>query len=165
MGYTTTFTGHFGLDRPLTPEHLAYLKAFAETRRMRRDNNVIETLKFPDPVREATSLQLGVDGEFFVGVTENHGQVRDESVLDYNRQPYTQPGLWCQWIPTEDGKAIVWDGSEKFYAYIKWLNYIIASFLFRWGYRLNGVVEWQGESDGDRGKIIVVDNVVTTKTL
>lgn len=90
------------------------------------------------------------------------GQRHDASVIDYNHPPITQPGLWCQWVVGKDNQTIEWDGSEKFYAYIQWLRYIIANFLQRWNYVLNGEVEWQGEESADFGKIIVKDNVVTT---
>jgi hypothetical protein len=29
------------------------------------------------------------------------------------------------------------------------------------GYKLNGTVEWRGEEDDDRGRMVVKDNVVT----
>lgn len=72
-------------------------------------------------------------------------------------------GLYCQWIPTDDGKYLEWDGGEKFYDYIEWLKYLIENFLSQKGYILNGEVTWEGEESGDVGKIIVKDNVVTTK--
>ena len=75
----------------------------------------------------------------------------------------TQPSLWCQWIPTEDNMGIEWDGGEKFYCYDEWLTYIIDNFLKPWGITLSGEVEYQGEDNDDRGKIIVVDNVVTVE--
>ena len=37
MGYDTSFTGNFTLDRPLEEIHRKYLQAFSETRRMKRD--------------------------------------------------------------------------------------------------------------------------------
>lgn len=71
-----------------------------------------------------------------------------------------QPGLWCQWIPTDDGTAIVWDEGEKFYNYKEWIEYLIQHFLAPWGYVLNGVVQWAGESRGDIGLIKIVNNDV-----
>jgi len=161
MGYTTDFEGHFDLDHPLTPEHKAYLEAFSDTRRMARDPWKAEEL--PDPVREAVGLPIGKDGEYFVGGQGSLGQDRDKSVLQYNEPPRTQPGLWCQWVPTEDGTGIVWNGSEKFYHYKEWIVYIIENFLKPWGYVLNGTVRWQGEESSDMGMIVVVNNVLQTK--
>lgn len=95
----------------------------------------------------------------------NHcaGQRHDASVVEYNDSPTGQPGLWNHWIPNEEGTAIEWDGGEKFYEYIAWLEYIIKHFLKPWGKTLNGEVEWEGEDSSDIGKIIVEDNVVTAK--
>lgn len=73
------------------------------------------------------------------------------------------PGFWCQWIPTDDAKGIEWDGNEKFYNYVEWLEVIIEKFLIPNGYVLNGEVQWEGEESGDLGNIIVKDNVVTVQ--
>lgn len=161
MGYTTDFEGHFELDRPLTPEHKAYLTKFSETRRMRRDAS--KALEIPDPIREAAKLPIGKEAEYFVAGVGFAGQDKDASILEYNYPPISQPGLWCQWVPNEDGTAIVWDGSEKFYHYVEWIIYIVENFLKPWGYVLNGSVEWQGEESKDKGMLVVVNNDVKTK--
>jgi hypothetical protein len=142
----------------LNPEHAAYLTAFSQTRRMRRDKAKARLL--PDPVRQAVGLPVGAEGGYFVGGGGYGGQEHDDSVLDYNSPPKGQPGLWCQWVVNEDGTAIIWDGVEKFYDYIEWLEYLLAHFLGPWGYVVNGQMTWQGENDLDRGTIRVVDNVV-----
>jgi hypothetical protein len=142
----------------LAPEHAAYLRAFNETRRMARDSAIAATL--PDPVREGAGLPIGVQGGYFVGGEGYAGQSEDPSVRDYNRPPRGQPGLWCGWTPTDDGTAIVWDGGEKFYSYVEWLEYLIEHFLAPWGYFLDGQMEWQGEEDEDTGVITVHNNVV-----
>jgi hypothetical protein len=182
MGYTTDFEGHFTLDKPLTPEQAAYLHAFCETRRMIRDVAVLEKAapvafkgrRYPgsdaEPLpegatdrslREAVGLPLGPEGAYHIG-SGYSGQDHDASILDYNVPPKGQPGLWCQWVPTKDGKGIGWDGGEKFYNYIEWLVYLIEHFLQPWGYVLSGQVIWQGEDRSDVGKIKVVDNVVSS---
>jgi hypothetical protein len=167
MGYTTNFMGEFILDRPLTPEHQAYLMKLERTRRMKRDPTIASQL--PDPLREAVGLPLGDDAEYFVGGTGHFGQDRDSSIIDYNSPPGSQPGFFCQWVPTDDGRAIVWDEIEKFYEYIKWLKYLIQHFLKPWNYMLNGTVHWLGEDPSDEGLIEVHNNVVRvgryTKTL
>jgi len=86
------------------------------------------------------------------------GQDKDDSIADYNQPPMGQPGLWCQWRPTEDGEGIEWDGGEKFYYYRGWLKYLIQNYLEPWGYTLNGEVTWEGEEPSDMGKIVVEDN-------
>lgn len=74
-----------------------------------------------------------------------------------------QLSYYCQWVPTQDGKSIVWDGEEKFYAYEGWIKFLVVSFLEPWGYRLNGTVEWCGEDADDRGQLVMVDNRLTVK--
>jgi hypothetical protein len=179
MGYTTEFTGTFKLDKPLTAEQIEYLNMFSGSRRMNRDASKIKSLKgraktmFGGDCGDALNsrcltlltnldLPIGPNGDFYCG-TGDFGQSNDDSVLDYNRPPASQPGLWCQWVPTEDGTGIMWNGMEKFYNYVEWLQYLINNFLAPWELKLNGEVEWQGEDSGDFGKIVVKDNVVTTK--
>ncbi len=89
------------------------------------------------------------------------GQDDDDSVLDSNKPPKGQPGLWCQWVPNKLGTAIFWNQAEKFYSYVEWLEYLLKHFLTPWGYVVDGKVDWQGEEDSDRGTILVKDNKVT----
>jgi len=142
----------------LRPEHAAYLTAFSQTRRMRRDPAKAQRL--PDPVRETAGLPLGPEGTYFVGGGGSYGQEHDESVLDYNRPPTGQPGLWCQWVPDKSWTALVWNGGEKFYDYVPWLEYLLEHFLGPWGYLVNGEITWQGEEETDRGRILITDNCV-----
>jgi len=146
MGYTTDFSGSFQLDKPLTPSLKEFLTKLADTRRMGRD---VEG--------------HGVQGEFFVDGTGFAGQDSGGNVIDGNTPPTTQPGLWLQWKPSEDGTEIEWDGGEKFYHYTEWLFYLIHKILIPNGYTLNGEVMWQGEETGDVGKIFVEDNKVFTE--
>ena len=160
MGYHTEFEGQFFLDKPLEENHNKYLTKFSGTRRVKRNSSVVDTFK--DPLRTAVNLPTGRDGCYYVGATGFAGQDRDSSVIDYNTPPADQPGLWCQWIPNEDGSSIEWDGGEKFYDYIPWLQYIITNFLSPWGYTINGKVSWRGENASDKGTIVVKDNKITT---
>jgi len=144
MGYTTDFSGFFELNKQLGPKMKEFLTKFNETRRMKRN----------------VSDKYGVEGEFFVEGTGSFGQDHTSDVVDYNEPPSTQPGLWCQWTPTQDGMGIEWDGGEKFYHYTEWLVYLITKILEPNGYVLNGVVQWRGEDVGDVGEIFVEDNKV-----
>jgi hypothetical protein len=155
MGYTTRFTGHFELDRPLYDFEVLYLLEFARTRRVKRSEALLA--KVPDSIRGAVGLELGEEGCYFVN--ESH-QEAEASIVDNNRPPKGQPGLHCQWQPTLNGCGIEWNGHEKFYRYVEWLQYIIVHFLARWGYQLNGTVTWQGETASDGGKIVVVNNKI-----
>jgi hypothetical protein len=173
MGYSTDFEGHFEITPALEPAQVEYLQQLADTRRMKR--NALKLIGRPDPAREAVGLPLGADGEYYVGSSkpipdykgpswDNHaGQQHTEDVVDYNKAPGGQPGLWLQWVPSTDGTALAWDGGEKFYAYVEWLKYLIERFFKPWGRVLNGEVEWIGEDSSDRGIIIVKNNAVTVK--
>lgn len=154
MGYTTSFDGQFELNKKLDPETHSFLTKLAETRRMERDPSLLPSSGF----EKYGFTSWGKCGEFYVDAGGFAGQDRDKSVLDYNRPPPTQPGLWCQWVPTEDGTMIVWDEGEKFYDYEDWLGYIIDKVLEPRGYVLNGLVEWQGEDPSDFGQIKVENN-------
>ena len=164
MGYTTTFHGSFDLDKPLTAAQALFLSQFAGTRRMQRDESLTE--KRPDPVRKAVGLPVGEEGGYFVGEGGFAGQDHGVGVVNSNRPPSGQPGLWCQWVPLpskdmEDNEvylSIGWDGGEKFYYYVEWLDYLIEHFLAPWGLVLNGEVSWQGEERSDIGKIVVTNN-------
>jgi hypothetical protein len=169
MGYTTDFFGKFAIDRCLSKSQFDYVNKFSETRRMNRDSNVLKYMK--DPIREAVNLPLGVEGEYFVGELGYYGQQRDRSIIDYNKPPYTQPGLWCQWVLVENVKDeygnnistqyLEWNGAEKFYHYPEWLEYLIANFFIPWGYVLNGEVEFQGEDSTDRGVLVLKNNILS----
>ena len=144
MGYTTEFRGQFNLNKPLDADTKTFLEKLATTRRMKRE----------------LPSEYGVEGEFFVDGKGSFGQDRDNSVLDYNTPPQTQPSLWCQWTPTPDGTAIQWDGGEKFYCYLEWIEYIIDKILKHRGYSLTGEVQWRGEDWNDIGTIRITENEV-----
>lgn len=161
MGYTTDFYGEFNLDKPLTEAHKNYLEKFAEMRRMKRDADVAS--KMDDPIRIAAGLPIGVEGGYFVNGAGDFGQDNDASVTNSNYPPAGQPGLWCHWVPNNEGTAIIWDGGEKFYDYVEWIEYLVEHFIKPWGYVLNGDVEWAGEDHNDRGMICIKNNVVKVK--
>ena len=138
MGYTTNFSPEgFSINKPLSPTMMYFLKNFNESRRMKRTR----------------PKEFGIEGEFFIGEDQ-------KDVIDHNNPPSTQPGLWCQWVPNEDGTEIVHDGGEKFYYYTEWLVYLIHKILAPNGYILNGEVVWDGEETGDVGTIIVENSKV-----
>lgn len=156
MGYTTDFDGSMEISPPLTPERVSYINKFSETRRMKRDPQ--KASKLHDPLREAVGLPIGEDGCYFVG--GSGGYDKDGSIVEHNYPPANQPGLWCQWIVSEDGSSLEWDFGEKFYAYEDWLNYIQDHFLTPWGSKLNGKIDWCGEDRDDMGVIYAKDGMV-----
>lgn len=145
MGYTTDFDGEFVLNKPLDAKTLEYLQKFNASRRMARN----------------LPACFGIEGEFYVDGQDMGGLDRsDNTVIDHNRPPKTQPGLWCGWVPNDTGTCIEWDGAEKFYNYIQWIEYLINSILAPRGYKLTGVVRWRGEDFSDIGTIIATNNKI-----
>lgn len=92
----------------------------------------------------------------------------DEHTPGEDGKPNGFQCYYCQWIANEDWMSIEWDGGEKFYCYVEWLEYLIDQCLKPWGYVLNGAVLWQGEGGAtwqgqeipDRGTLYVRDNQV-----
>ncbi len=145
MGYTTDFEGSFKLDKPVDEETYMLLVGLGSTRRMARK----------------VDAKYGVEGEFYVGGDGFMGQDNDSTVIDNNREPKTQPGLWCQWLIQDDHQTIEWNGCEKFYHYFEWINYLNDKILKPRGYVLNGRVCFQGEESDDQGAIIAKDGAIT----
>jgi len=159
MGYTTDFWGEITISPPLNKQEIDYLKKFNQTRRMKR-----------------------YKGDYFVD-DDKTGHLRqgvkplyqEDDVIDVNTPPPEQPGLWCKWTVTDDGKFIVWDGAEKFYNSPQWMWYIIQHFIkpnpvakmrfpdqfsFLQGHICDGVINAQGEDSEDRWRLVVRNNEV-----
>lgn len=164
MGYTTEFAGQIMLDKPLSAELKEFFETFLQTRHMKRDVSKIQGEKLKSSIHNLIGFPVGEEGEFFCDPeAENMGQDHTPDVTDYNNPPKNVPGLWCGWTFGKD--CIEWDGAEKFYDYVEWLEYIINTFLKPAGYVCNGSMKWRGEDFNDMGVIEVKDNVVTTREL
>lgn len=137
------------MNKKLDDETATFLTKLANTRRVKRK---------VDP-------KYGVEGEFYVDGKGFKGQEDDETVIDGNSPPKTQPGLWCQWIPSDDHQGLEWDGGEKFYESDKWMEYIINRILAPKGYVVNGTIQAQGEEMDDRWELIVRNNNVHVEYL
>lgn len=144
MGYSTTFCGQIAVVPPLNKDEITYLQPFNETRHM---------------VRKSGPYNVDTDSD------------SESDVIDHNSPADSQPGLYCQWIPSENGKFIQWDGGEKFYHSGPWLQYLIDHFLsagaqarkvlpFFKDHRLDGLIEAQGETTSDKWYLLVTNNKV-----
>ena len=156
MGYTTDFKGRIAIEPLLNNDEINYIKKFSETRRMKREL-----------------------GPYFVDGSGDYGQGNDPDVLDHNNPPDGQPGSWCKWTSTGDGKFIEWDGNEKFYDSTEWMQYLIDNFLkpnaiafgnpgfedFTFDHILNGEIEAQGEDPDDHWLLSVHDNIVSGEVI
>jgi hypothetical protein len=154
MGYNTDFTGHVDISPPLNGPEMAYLRRFASSRRYQCSEGPYHVSTDGDPNRH--------DGC---------------SPISINIEPTGQPGLWCEWEPTEDGTGIEWNGAEKFYDAAEWMRYLINAFLrdraaakfsddpqfrhFTFDHVVNGRIEAQGDDPDDRWTLVVVDNTVS----
>ncbi|MEU5930015.1 hypothetical protein AB0L49_36280 [Streptomyces antimycoticus] len=167
MGYTTTFTGKATIDPPLNPQEISYLRAFTSTRRMDRTR-----------------------GPYVIDGSGSFGQGYDKDITNYNGPPDGQPEVWCNWVPTDDGTALIWNGAEKFYSAASWMAYLIDTFLkpdaslaaelhapvegrtyppqfegFTFDHQVNGEITAQGEEPDDRWVIRVRGNAVVAVDL
>jgi hypothetical protein len=157
MGYTTDFEGSFTFNKELTADQAEYINKFSTTRHMIRKPDKIKLL-YPDWESRTWNGDLGVDGEFFLDC--GYDYCKNDSVVDNNVPPATQPGLWCQWVISEDRSSLEWDGGEKFYNYVEWLEYLIENIFKPIGLELNGSIDWQGEDEDDMGTINVRENEI-----
>jgi hypothetical protein len=161
MGYTTDFEGQIEIAPALPAELAKYINDFGNTRRMKRNTSLLTRMYAGD---HGFNGKYGKEGEYFVSDGGNYGEDDMVGVIDYNEPPSTQPGLWCQWRITEDGKYIEWDGSEKFYESADWMKYIINNFIGK-EYKCNGIIHAFGEDHNDVWNLIVTDNNVRVEFL
>ena len=166
MGYNTDFRGGLSISPEPSQEFTDYINEFSDIRHMAIDvDKMVEMFPESKKLGRFFTDDFGTEGEFVVLDLDNTGYVlraaldnKETPVIDHNEPPKGVPGLWCQWV-IEDGE-LVWDGAEKFYNYIEWLEYMIVNFFKPAGYTLNGVIEWRGEDWDDTGKITVTDNKI-----
>lgn len=142
MVYSTDFMGRLKLSRSATENERDYINLISDTRRMKRDVKKLMSLyngKHGNPfaIEDTPEAIYGEEGEYFT--LDNSDS--DSSIIDYNCSPGEQPGLWCQWVITDDCSELEWNGGEKFYDYIEWLKYLIVHFFETWNIKLNGEIE------------------------
>ncbi len=171
MGYTTDFTGEIEVTPPLNADEISFLTELSGTRRMKRTRG---------------PLYAHDDGNFGQGAMAGNGDKNATSdVLEYNTPDASQPSLWLQWVPSEDGKYISWNEAEKFYSSAEWMKYIINNLFsseaidyvmehanasqdkrllnFTFNHVFNGEIEAQGEDSSDRWLLVVENNKVFIK--
>lgn len=84
-------------------------------------------------------------------------------MMDIDDQRGKLPGApdgYCQWVVTKDRLHIMWDGNEKFYDYVEWLQWLIDNKFKPAGLMLTGSVKYSGEEMEDCGTLSIVDGVV-----
>lgn len=170
MGYTTDFTGKLKVLEKVSPDFFNYINRFNNVRHMKRNPKIIKAL-YNTWFLQCFDGELGPEGDFFIMNDNICGQTHDKSIVDYNMPPSNQPGLWCQWkletvnpLSVDNKEPIEafleWDGGEKFYYYIEWLEYMIETFFAPKSYHLSGCLLAIGESSDDARYIVVENNVI-----
>lgn len=158
MRYPIQFDSHLTLDRPLSPQHLAYLNQFVQIRRVALSVEHLQAI--PDPLREAVGLPLGEEGAYFVDLDFDHERLLEPMVLNINKPPHGQPSLWCAWRFDLGGASLSYSDSYNLYRCYVWLQYLLEHFLLPWGYRVHGEIYWQGAEAADHGKITAHGNTL-----
>jgi len=169
MGYTTDFSGEIEVvfkDKSGRDEAVRIINGLSQTRRVKRNLARIKD-RLDKPIDE-----YGVEGEFYFNEDDldNFGQTTDESVVDYNSPPSTQPSLWLDWQLQPDDyddkvAYISWTGGEKFYNYVEWMFYI-KKIIEKYGGKLvDGNIVWHGEDPDDVGVIIAHNGNLIVKEL
>lgn len=171
MGYDTNFSGELVMSRRLTePEH-EYLSAFLDTAHYARDTSKLEGI--PDPLREAVGLPLGDQGCFFMGRDESVAsymiQYEDTLLEDYDYgPPVNLPDYGTDWYlgGLMDGRDVLRheDGKSRG-LYTDWLAWLVENILTPWGISLNGEVTWDGDDEGDMGRIVCTPAVTVAGPL
>ena len=164
MGYDTEFEGSFKLSRRVTPDEFDYMRRFNFTRHEAFDVDKL-IAEFGDS-RGLKGLGYGERGEYYVSAIDGHCARENACIVrggymyrprhyQYGDEKEISPN--CHWKLTDDGMRLVWDGGEKTYDYIEWLDVTIGIFE-HWGITLSGSVNWHGDDDDDDGNITVLEN-------
>lgn len=111
------------------------------------------------------SYHTYLDGEFTLNKPLDDTTYWDLIKEHDTRHEDDIPSIWNHWIPTEDRLHIKCDDMDdaSFYNYDEWIKLLIDRFLAPRGYILKGTVKWEGEEQGDVGKLIIKNNVLTVK--
>lgn len=161
MSYTVNIHGRFRIDKPLAGAQVEYLQQFSKTERIARHTMVTQATycieNQPDPVRNMLGLPVGTEGAYYVG-----GNAKICRRHSPSQPPKGQPSDYCCWTVSNDGKWLEYDtANAPIYSFhSEWLTYLIDHFMRRWGRKIHGKVQWQGENPTDTGVIEITSNGV-----
>jgi Bacterial RNA polymerase, alpha chain C terminal domain len=157
MGYNTAQDGHLVISPPLDPAQTAWVRAFAQSRRVCRHEERIAAA--PDPLREAVGLAVGVDGAFYTGALQDES---DETVADWNNPADPVPSLYSAWTVSEDGARLT--GRDQAAYPTVWLE-VFVEILVGWGRSLSGQVWLQGDDPSDVSRVEVEGDEVIVREI
>jgi len=106
MGYTTEFDGSIVIEPPLSDNFVNRFNEIANKRNNEYGDGVEGSFD------HVCHNKLGRKGRAFGLISVGLSEV---------------PGCWCHWILENQQHAtiLMWDGGEKFYYYVQWLQYVI----------------------------------------
>jgi len=159
MGYTTNFEGEFTFNKQVDKELEKYVNNFARTRHMLYNT---EWIKKELPFWRAFTFDGNLGKNGCLIADENHvfdvwPNENEKWVKDVNDSGDC-PSLWANW--KIENNTLVWNGAEKFYSYVEWLEFYITNFFEPNDLKLSGVVYFYGEDREDCGSIIIDENFV-----
>ena len=153
MGVQTEYLGHIDVVPSLNEAERNYLHRFARSRRCYRP-----------------------EGPYAVDPHNPHDDNSDAAVELYNTLATGQPSYWCDWEPCPEGCCISWNGLEKFYSALDWLEYLIDHFLrsnahalasgdpqfsdFTFDHQTNGLILGEQQDNRELFAIVVTDGSV-----
>jgi hypothetical protein len=113
---------------------------------------------------------MGYTTEFsgFVKLSRKLTLAEAKELLTFAKDPdnigadVPHPRGYLQWVPSKTLDQIGWDDGEKFYDYAEWMTWVCGWLKAR-GIEACGAISYQGESAGDIGEILVLDNAVSVK--
>lgn len=104
---------------------------------------------------------MGYTTEFRGGLLLSHNLTQDQlSKIE------TEMDSECHWMiqEIEGDQFILWDGNENFYNSLRWLQYIIDTYLMPSGIYLDDIIYYRGQDFEDMG-IIYVDEWIAKRNL
>ncbi len=109
MSLSIEVIGELSINPPLNKQEIEYLKKFSNMRRCELNGGEYSTSK---------SITATYD--------DPSNLPHDEK---YNKVIKGQPSLWCQWVPTDDGKHIIFNNDSSDQNSGEWLPYLIEHFI------------------------------------
>lgn len=157
MSYTYDLFGKLSISPPLTAAQVAYIQEFSGSY---RHKFAPKWQSWPNPLREAVGLPVGIDGEYISSAMGTGADFIENCMEVDTNTPNDQPSFQCCWTTNSKGTAVQWNKLRRTFAPTQWLEYMVEHFFIPWGVTLNGTVECHGEDKEDRTLIVVTNNSV-----
>ncbi len=146
MGYDTQFTGQVAIDPPLNPQEIAYLREFAQSRRMNRPAGPYATTDddYFDGYNDPPAGQPGLWCDF--------EPTSGGTAIAWNRtENFYSATEWMQYVIDHflrpGGKAQGKPGFEG----------------FTFDHAVNGTIHAEGDDEGDVWDLVVTDNQAASR--